>query len=146
MYTTILLAYDGSEHAQNALKHAVSLAKACDAKLYLAHTPQMDTPPIVVGGFVAALDLPPTKEQIEEAGSLIIKQAQNEAKALGATFADSQIGRGEPVGHTLDMADRINADLIVMGRRGLGVIRTVAFGSVSHGITHGAKCACLTVL
>lgn len=146
MYTRIVLAYDGSDHAQNALRDAVGLANAVGAELHLCHTPQIDTPPIVIGAYGVILEQPPTREQIEEAGGYIADKAKAEAEALGGAFASVRLGRGDPVRNVLDAADEIGADLIVMGRRGLGAIRSLALGSISQGVTHHAKCAVLTVL
>ena len=47
MFSTILVSYDGSDHAKKALEIAASLARAYDAELHLSHTPQIDTPTIV---------------------------------------------------------------------------------------------------
>jgi nucleotide-binding universal stress UspA family protein len=45
----------------------------------------------------------------------------------------------------LDIADRENADLIVVGSRGLGRLRELLIGSVSHKVAMLAKCPCLIV-
>lgn len=146
MFNTILLAYDGSDHARNALNAAAELARVHGAKLHLVHTPQVDTPTIVVGAYVSQLDTPPTPEQIQQAGKHVTDQAINEAKALGVAIEEVHLGTGVPANVVLTHAKKIDADLIVMGRRGLGAIRALALGSVSQAIAHGAECACLTVV
>lgn len=146
MFSTILISYDGSDHAQNALKTAAAVAKAFDAAVHLTHTPQIDTPPIVVGSFVGVLDVPPNAEQIAEAGALIADKASKEAEAAGLIITEFHIHRGDPAQNALETAEKIGADLIVMGRRGLGSIRSLALGSVSQSVAHKATCACLTVV
>ncbi|NNF90388.1 MAG: universal stress protein [Boseongicola sp.] len=146
MFSTILLSYDGSDHAQNALKAAAGLAKALNADLHLSHTPQIDTPTIVAGPFVSALEKPPTDEEVVEAGRHVVDQAKALAAKAGVEFKVCHVGRGRPAQHTLADAEAIGADLIVMGRRGLGAVGALAMGSVSQAVSHGAKCACMTVV
>lgn len=146
MFTKILLAYDGSDHAKRALSTAAAVAKAFGAELHLSHAPQIETPPIVVGSFVGALDIPPTDEQVAEAGEHIANEVAGLAEGLGVSLAGRHVGRGDAATYTLKVADEIGADLIVMGRRGLGAFGALALGSVSQDIAHGAKCACMTVV
>lgn len=146
MFKTILLAYDGSEHAQNALATAVGLVKIHDAKLHIVHTPQIDTPPVAIGMYGGMMEVPPTMEQIRESGEHIAKKVTAEAKAQGVDVVKTHIGAGSPSQFVLEVAENIDADLIVMGRRGLGSFTALALGSVSQSVAHGAKCACLTVI
>jgi nucleotide-binding universal stress UspA family protein len=52
---------------------------------------------------------------------------------------------GDPAKEILSVAHEEQADIIVMGRRGLGDLAGLLLGSVSHKVTHLAECACLTV-
>ncbi len=146
MFKTILIAYDGSDHAENAIKIAAGLARTHNASLHLVHTPQVDTPHIVIGSYVSLLETPPTPQQIEEAGKHISDKATATAKALGVELTQVHLGSGAPAAFVLDTAGKIDADLIVLGRRGLGALGAMALGSLSQAVTHGAKCACMTVL
>lgn len=146
MFKTILVSYDGSDHAKSALKVATGLAKAFDAELHLAHTPEIDTPAIIVGSFISELDRPPTEEEIGEASKKILDDAMDIVAAEGGKIVRTHAGGAVPAKHTLSIAEEINADLIVTGRRGVGAVRALALGSVSQAIAHGATCACLTVV
>lgn len=146
MFKTILVAFDGSDHARQAFKTAAELAKVHGAELHLSHTPEVDTPPVVVGSFVSVLEKPPTEEQIAEAGQHIVADAKALAEVAGVTLKECHVGRGSPAKHTLEDADAINADLIVMGRRGLGSVGALALGSVSQAVSSGSKCAVMTVV
>lgn len=146
MFNTILLAYDGSDHAQNALKIAAGLAKTHGAALHIVHTPQIDSPRIVIGAFVSQIEHPPTAEQIEEAGKHITDKALSEAKAEGVDVSGVHISNDSPAPFILATAQGTGADLIVLGRRGLGAVGALALGSVSQAVAHNAKCACLTVV
>ncbi|WP_370402362.1 universal stress protein [Sulfitobacter sp. JB4-11] len=146
MFHTILVAYDGSDHAQHALKTAAGLAKIHGAALHLVHTPQIDSPHIVIGAFISQLEHPPTAEQIEAAGKHITDKAVQEVKAEGVNVSGIHISNDSPAPFILDTAQKTQADLIVLGRRGLGSLTALALGSVSQAVSHGAKCACLTVI
>ncbi|MEM7643318.1 MAG: universal stress protein [Pseudomonadota bacterium] len=146
MFQKILVSYDGSEHARHALASAAELAKALTSELHLSHTPQIDTPSIVVGALVAPLDRPPTAAQIAEAGQHTVDEAKRLAAEHGLDLTSVSLGSGNPARHTLATAKKIDADLIVLGRRGLGAVGSLALGSVSQAVSHGATCACMTVL
>ena len=146
MFEKILVSYDGSDHARNALDTAIGMSKTFGSELYVSHTPQVDTPPIVVGAFVDVLQVPPTADQIRKAGQHICDEARAIAEEAGAGIRDCYVGSGNPATSTLTTADKVGADLIVMGRRGLGSIKALALGSVSQAVSHGAKCAVMTVV
>lgn len=146
MFTKIVCAYDGSDHAQNALKYACALAAAFGGEVHLSHTPQIVTPTIVVGGFVSQLDAPISEAEIEKAGESVVHQAAAIAKDKGVELASTTVARGDPAENVVALAKSSDADLIVMGRRGLGALGALALGSVSLRVSHGAPCACLTVV
>ena len=62
-----------------------------------------------------------------------------------AMILDGILKDGDPATSILRAADDEAADIIVMGRRGLGDLAGLLLGSVSHKVTHLASCACLTV-
>jgi hypothetical protein len=59
--------------------------------------------------------------------------------------ASMQIVAGTPAEVILAMAERERIDLIVMGARGVGLIREAMFGSVAHRVIKHATCATLAV-
>ena len=71
--------------------------------------------------------------------------AEDASARAGLEFEGVHIGRGDPAGHVLAVAEKIGADLIVMGRRGVSAARALVPGSVSLRVSNGACCACLTV-
>jgi nucleotide-binding universal stress UspA family protein len=52
---------------------------------------------------------------------------------------------GDPAKEILSVAAEEHADIIIMGRRGMGDLAGLLLGSVSHKVSHLAECACLTV-
>lgn len=52
---------------------------------------------------------------------------------------------GDPAGNIIAAAEHEKAELVVMGRRGLGNVAGLVMGSISHKVAHLAECTCLTV-
>lgn len=146
MFNTILTSYDGSDHSKAALRMATGLAKAFGAELHLAHTPEVDTPSIVLEAFLSELEELPTSAEIGEAAAALVEEARGIVEEEGGKVARVHVGGDHPAKHTLSIAEDIEADLIVTGRRGFGAVRALALGSVSQAVAHGAKCPCLTVV
>ena len=57
----------------------------------------------------------------------------------------TQVVDGDPASNIIAAAGHEKAELVVMGRRGLGNVAGLVMGSVSHKVAHLAECACLTV-
>ncbi|SDZ26656.1 Nucleotide-binding universal stress protein, UspA family [Jannaschia faecimaris] len=146
MFKTILLAYDGSEHADHALAAAAALTKAFDSDLHIISIPEPNMPPVVLAPYGAIIDVPPSDEQVAAAGAKVTEQAREKLAAAGVTLSDSHVRRGDPVSNILQVVDATDADLIVMGRRGLGALKSLALGSVSQSVTQQVKIPCMTII
>lgn len=143
MFTSIVVALDGSEASNNALETACGLAKAFGAELHLVHSPQLETTAIAMGYTV--VDVRVTPEQIMLAGQEVMEAATTRATELGTPPNSATTGTEDPAEDILSTAKLNDADLIVMGRRGLGSVASVLLGSVSQKVSRGADCSCLTV-
>lgn len=143
LFKSILVAIDGSEASNTALDTACHLAKAYGAELHLVHSPQVETMSVAVG--YSVVDVPVTPERISEAGKAVVSAAETRATILGVMPHETTVAGGEPADDILQSAKLNDADLIVMGRRGLGSIASLFLGSVSQKVSHGAECSVLTV-
>lgn len=143
MFNSIIVAIDGSEPAQHALATACEMAKRFEAQLHIVHSPQIETTMVAHGYMV--IEVPPTPDRIAEAGKGVMDAACNAAAEAGITPADTHLGRGDPTDDILEIAKLHDADLIVMGRRGLGSVASIFLGSVSGKVSHAATCSILTV-
>jgi nucleotide-binding universal stress UspA family protein len=52
---------------------------------------------------------------------------------------------GDPARMLLDYAERVDADVMVIGRRGAGLIERIMLGSVANRVVHDAECPVLLV-
>lgn len=147
MIKTILVPVDGSVHANTAINWASDLADKYQASLMLLHV-------IPEGRLVGARDdlralakveRMTESEAVETLAEDVVREAAARARAHGATNIVSRCETGDPAKVILDHAARSGAELIVMGRRGVGGLPGLVFGSVSSKVLHLADCACLTV-
>lgn len=147
MITSIVVGIDGSDSAGRALKMACGLAKQFGAALHISHTPRDETVTYAaeaISGFYVGPNAA-AQDMLREAAEKLGSQAHAYAVAQGVAEVEVHIAHTEPARDVLDRAKKVNADLIVTGRRGLGDLGALVLGSTSHHISKVAECACLTV-
>lgn len=145
MSKVILVPVDGSEQSKKAIEFAADWAQHHDHTLHLVHVPE---PPageevMVLGG--ASVTLYASRDELEAAGRTILEAAEGVARNNGVTSVESSVEVGDPARKIVDKAEKINADMIVMGSRGLGNWKSLLVGSVSHKVMNLAPCTCVTV-
>ncbi|MCM3786739.1 universal stress protein [Neobacillus mesonae] len=141
-FSKIILAYDGSELANKALKKAVELAKLSEnTQLDIVHV--YDFPRVFIGEGLAPI--PPS------VNSDVYELAEETIDELKKRLADEQLDakveliQGSPVDVILEYAIQNNSDLIVIGSRGLSGIREFVLGSVSHRVVQEAAVPVLVI-
>jgi nucleotide-binding universal stress UspA family protein len=75
----------------------------------------------------------------------LLDDAAARARQSGVKGVRTLSSEGDPAKAILAAAQEEKADIIVLGRRGLGDLAGLLLGSVSHKVAHLAECACLTV-
>ena len=78
-------------------------------------------------------------------GDQIVSNAAKNAGKAGVTKVAQEVRLGDYANSILEVADQANADIIVMGRRGLSNLKGFVTGSVSHKVSQRAECSVLTV-
>ena len=74
-----------------------------------------------------------------------VERAENTAREKGVKTVEARLQEGDPAHEILTCAKTENADLIVMGSRGLGGLKGLLMGSVSQKVSHLAECTCVSV-
>jgi nucleotide-binding universal stress UspA family protein len=133
----ILVPVDGSEGSDRAITHAISIAEICEAKLNFLYVANIN--PLAINACLSDAIL----EAVTKAGNVIIDRAMEMVPSGIEKEAFSETG--SPAVVILDFATSNNADLIVMGSRGLGIVKGVLLGSVSQYIVEQARCPVLVV-
>ncbi|WP_251213348.1 universal stress protein [Adlercreutzia murintestinalis] len=154
MYKKVLVPYDDSEHAKNALRNALDLVRGTDGEItvlnvvewrdYNAETFKIASR--MAGVAVDDLDmgaigtLNDTAEREE-----ITRLEQSIAELVGADDRVSvAVVNGSPHDSIVDFARDNDFDCIAMGHRGMGVIRGM-LGSVCYSVLQKATVPVLVV-
>ncbi|QJQ95772.1 MULTISPECIES: universal stress protein [Halomonadaceae] len=145
MFDSVLIAVDGSENAKKALSVACKLVRGEQSKLHILHIPEALTHETTLVWGIGAVPMESTQEVLEEAGREVIVRATDAAREMGAQQIETHLARGEPARTILRQAELLGVDAIVMGSRGLGDLGGFILGSVSHKVSHSAKCTVITV-
>ncbi len=139
MYNRILVAVDGSETSNLALKEAINLAKDQRAALRLIHV--VDLTLIYTDlGAPFALEY---QKAIQGAGQKVITACSAVVRAAGleaeaATIAIDMLG--QHIYEVIeDEAKRWQADVIVIGTHGRRGVRRLLLGSVAEGVARVAS-------
>ena len=128
---TILVGYDGSEGSKNALARAAELATALGSSVAVTSVaPMLITTGRSIGTYDPA-DPPEAHEsQLGEARALL------EARGITPTLEE---GHGDPADVILEVADKVDADLIVLGAQERSVLERALGMSVSGEVSRKAQ-------
>jgi nucleotide-binding universal stress UspA family protein len=143
MFKEIVVAFDGSEHAEVAVQTACDIAKKYDAHLHLVHVLEIYDQSVAVGA--SGMVIPVQQDTLEDSGQQMADRATQIAKEAGVSPTSSEVRRGPPADAIVSVAEDRDADLIVSGRRGLGNLTGALLGSVTQAVASRADCAVLTV-
>jgi nucleotide-binding universal stress UspA family protein len=125
----ILVATDGSELGDAAVGAGLDLAAGEGAEVVFAHV-------VSVLDFAPRMDgkgeLPPQRVPRTEA-DLVLREATELAESLGVT-STAELLIGYPPQQIIRLACDVDADLIVIGSRGLGRVKSAILGSTSREV------------
>lgn len=161
MISHVLVPTDGSENAERAVRFSAQVAdrrQQAEVTVVYVHLRVTHAPPEmalltpenplglspIVGGMATASGA----EELAQARA-IVDRAVAEIRSL-VTSPDVTVS-GRVVEHSrvdegiLQAAEETQADIIVIGTRGLSPLRSVIMGSVSHSLLEKASCPVLVV-
>lgn len=133
----ILLATDGSPSAELAAVTATTLARATDSELHVAYIGPWVPPRYIQ----SQLEADRLKEHARARLSAQVEKVEN----LGVSVAGDHLRIGEAAAKLADLAEELQADLIVVGSRGQGRMRRALVGSVSDSLVRYAPSPVLVV-
>jgi nucleotide-binding universal stress UspA family protein len=145
-YTTIVVGTDGSDSSLRAVARAGALAGATGATLVIAcaYLPA-DSDDRETARAQDALGEDAYQIVGSHPAEDTVRTAQEKAGQAGATNVKTVAVEGSPVEALLDVVRRENADLLVVGNRGLAGIKGRLLGSVPADATRRSSCDVLVV-
>jgi len=138
MFEKILLATDGSIHAQKALTYARDLAESSGGEVIVVHAFEP-----ISGLWGDSIQDEQIKKRIT-AGEEITGQAVQELEKAGIKV-DTEVLEGPPADAILRVVDARQPDLVVMGTRGRSEPTSLLLGSVSHRVMAHSKIPVMVV-
>ena len=138
MFENILLAFDGSDCSNKALAYASNLAEQYGAALLLIHVfPH-------TSDLLGYEDFEKLFAKRKSAGQVVLDNALVKLDKSNIKVRPELL-EGPEAESILKAAQRSQADLIVMGTRGLGAVKGLLVGSVSRKVIHYAACPVMVV-
>ncbi|MGH2865731.1 MAG: universal stress protein [Solirubrobacteraceae bacterium] len=144
MFKSIVVGTDGSDTANQAVRQAVDLARAVGAKLELvsAYEP-VPAQRLSEERRQAPEDLQWTISPREDVDAKL-EQAASIAREAGVAV-DVYPRQGDPADAILDIAEEREADLIIVGNKGMTGAKRFLLGSVPNKVSHHAPCSVLII-
>jgi nucleotide-binding universal stress UspA family protein len=138
VFSTIVVGTDGSETAALAVKLAADLAKQHNAVLHLVNAYKVPTGGVAVvqAGAMAVADPGVSSEVLKGASEKTLAEA---AQSTDGAKVEVHSVVGAPADVVISVAEEVNADLIVVGSKGMRGARRV-LGSVPNTIAHRGPC------
>jgi nucleotide-binding universal stress UspA family protein len=145
MFQSIIVGTDGSEGGTRAVRAAAALGTPGESRLHVvcvAKPPKMQ-------GLAAAENVPtPTLGTWEDAAKETLETVLERAASAGRDAGlevETHTGYGNPAEVLCDFAERVHADVIVVGNRGMQGPRRFVLGSVPNHVSHHAPCSVFIV-
>lgn len=170
----IFVATDGSDAAGRAVDEAAALSAALNIPLSIGHVLQFgrpaeelarmadvehmvrhvnkksgvdfaNVPDTMIDLFKDTRPRDDSVRMITVIGDEIVRRATDRAKELGAEVDKTRTSQGDTADAIVDMAEDAGADVIALGHRGLGRLKTVLVGSVAQKVISHAECTVISV-
>jgi nucleotide-binding universal stress UspA family protein len=142
----VLLAIDGSKESHLATRAAAEVAGATGSELHVLsvlETAQL-LPYMPYPGF-EAWETSGTAEEAEQHARRLLSRVSERIGAEGTTVEESHLAVGKPDKEIVGLAGELDAELVVLGSRGLGAVGRVLLGSVSDSVVRHALSSVLVV-
>ncbi len=142
----VLLATDGSTRSEAAAGVAAEFSEKLGSELYLVHVevvPSVFTIPEVRTEDIDYDDSLP--ENIEREGRQRLENQVGQVEEAGGSVANSYLRAGDPTREIVNLAERLDADAVIIGSRSFGALERALLGSVPENVVRHASCPVLVV-
>jgi nucleotide-binding universal stress UspA family protein len=146
-YRSVVVGTDGSATAAVAVRRAIEIARSSGAALHVVHAHTLAG----VEKLAAAaepngysVDIGQLNQELAAEGRQVCARAVEVAQRAGVA-AEAHPCSGDAAGEIVATAERVDADLVVVGNRGMSGLRRFVLGSVPNKISHQCRCDVLIV-
>ena len=148
MYKKILLPTDGSKNSKRASKHALWIADKSDADIVIMYVVEPHYPELFAAELpISTLPSPDERyyKEISEEGKKIIENFKNELEDVQCkgicknTNLKTIMVEGKPSNEIVNVLDKENIDLVVMGASGRHGLDRFVIGSVAERVVRNAR-------
>lgn len=139
-YSTIVVGTDGSDSSMLAVERAASLAAAFNAHLIIGcayYESEEEANKTLRPDSFAVLGDDPAQKNLDKAADA--------ARKVGATNISTQIKPGTPVEALMGIVTENDADLLVVGNRGINTLTGRLLGSVPADVARQSRCDVMIV-
>ena len=145
MYGSIVVGTDGSDTAKEAVRQAAELARALGARVLLvsAYEPVPESR-LRQERTEVPTDVSWMVNPREDVQAVLDEEAES-IRAGGVSDVEAYAREGDPADAILDVAEEKQADLIVVGNKGMTGARRFLLGSVPNKVSHHAPCNVMIV-
>ena|SRR5436190_19452536 len=141
---SIVIGTDGSQRAERAVDRAGEIANALGARLHIVSGYSEDSSPVMVAPRLVAPAEVHEEDVNRTRAQNYVDRAQRRLAHL-AIESETHVWPAEPAEALLAIADEQDAEMIVVGNRGMTGARRV-LGSVPNHVSHNARCDVLIVM
>ncbi|HZN89547.1 MAG TPA: universal stress protein [Thermoleophilaceae bacterium] len=144
MFASMVVGTDGSGTASEAVRQATQLAVQLKAKVHLVSAYE----PVPEGRLRDERDqVPDDLQWMVNPREDVNETLAQAAEGLAAQGIDVEIHarEGDPADAILDVAEEMNADLIVVGNKGMTGAKRFLLGSVPNKVSHHAPCSVMII-
>ena len=145
MFRKIMVPFDGSTNAGNALQKAVELAGLTGAEILILTVYRHHSMLEASFSMVRPADPANMDDTMRAHAREVADHAKKLALEAGAKTVRAFIKSGQPARTIVAWAKEKEVDLIVLSSRGMGSVEGYLLGSVSHKVTALAECPVLVV-
>jgi nucleotide-binding universal stress UspA family protein len=144
MFKSIVVGTDGSETANKAVQQAIELAKPLKASLHIVTAFQpVSEDKLAREAATMPQDMSWMVNPRDEVDATLEEAAEwGEGKGLKI---ETYARQGDPADALLDVAEERDADLIVVGNKGMTGAKRFLLGSVPNKVSHHAPCSVLII-
>lgn len=139
MYKRIVVGTDGSPSANQAVTHAAELASSMGAELHVVHAYKVPDASAAASQGMLQVDPNELRQGALEHAASVCEAAVQTISGVGASV-HSHIVSGEAAEAIIGTAEAVDADLIVVGNRGMSGVKRFLLGSVPNRVAHHSPC------